>query len=296
MENCQKTASACDCRRFINVADWNFSHSSPASTAKKSLFANWIVARNGSTLFLSLVTRIDGWTPLSHPRSNCFSLPAPNVLKWKCLWLTFILLCFIRHVRLCFFVSILVLFEQRQNKGRSMNVNDTISEEKLIAILALRIKRWKRSHSAQQGCSSPEPSFPRKDCSEDVSSCYRISASHTQDSFKRYSWQLHLLPNSNDWERFWLGLAYLMPLFVSDIPLELPFRSFLVPGCSPPSRKFRLVARAKAPFVFEQHFKLFAKCVILPFCMHEQSFFVAFSSHFSQLWARLGVQYVARGR
>lgn len=34
MENCQKTASACDCKRFINVADWNFSHSSPASTAK----------------------------------------------------------------------------------------------------------------------------------------------------------------------------------------------------------------------------------------------------------------------
>lgn len=78
----------------------------------------------------------------------------PNVLKWKCLWLTSILLCFIRHVRLCFFPSILILFEQRQNKGHSMNVNDTISEEKLIAILALRIKHWKRSHSTQQGWSN----------------------------------------------------------------------------------------------------------------------------------------------
>lgn len=138
--------------------------------------------------------------------------------------------------------------------------------------------------------------FPTKFVALCVSSWCRISASHTQDSFKRHSWQLHLTPNSNDWERFWLGLAYLMPLFVSDIPLELPFRSLLAPDCSPPSRKFRLVNRAKASFVFEQHFKLFAKCVILPFCMHEQSFFVAFSSHFSQLWARLGVQYVAKGR
>lgn len=103
--------------------------------------------------------------PPPAPDSNCCSLPAPNVLKWKCLWLTFILLCFIRHVRLCFFVSILILFEQRQNKGRSMNVNDTISEEKLIAILALRIKCWKHSHSTQQGRSSLEQHFSRKDCS-----------------------------------------------------------------------------------------------------------------------------------
>lgn len=65
MENCQRTVSACDCKRFISVADWNFSHSSEASTARKSLFANWIVAKNGSTLFLSLVTRIDSWTSLS---------------------------------------------------------------------------------------------------------------------------------------------------------------------------------------------------------------------------------------